>query len=411
MATLRLLYTGGRIVDEAPRKVPRGELHLGRKPKGDSVWALPDDDLASRTHATVRWTSRTLDVEDLGSRNGTSVNGRAIQRSKLRDGDVLRVGDSFFVAHVRPPEPPAPDLPELLGQAPALAELRRTLELVAPTEATVVLLGESGVGKGQSARALHRLSARPGPFVAMNCAAIPQTLAESTLFGHKAGAFTGARSDEPGYFRAADGGTLFVDEIAELEPSLQAKLLHAIEERSVVPVGGTKPVQVDVRFIAATSVDLQKAVREERFRGDLYARLSEIVIQLPPLRSRPGDVLLLLASFLGDAPPLAPDLVERLLLYAWPFNVRELKNVAVELKVKGRHQDALTSELIEHRFDAVEDEPEEPASTAPPSADELRVVLSEVGGVVAEAARRLGRSRRHVYRWLDKYDIDPADHR
>ncbi len=415
VATIQLVYSGD-IVHEAPLRLARGELIIGRAPPEGGLTL--DDELASRSHAELRWTGKALQVRDLASRNGTFVNGLQVERSKLLDGDLLRVGDSFFITRLRPRAKASPDLPELLGQAPSLTELSRTLELVAPTDATVVLLGESGVGKGQSAKALHRLSARSGPFVAINCAAIPANLAESTLFGHRAGSFTGARREEPGYFRAAQGGTLFVDEIAELESGLQAKLLHAIEDKAVVPVGGTKPVTVDVRLVAATSVDLQKAVKDGRFRGDLYARLSEIVVQLPPLRARREDVLLLLEAFLEGAPPISPELAELLLLHEWPFNVRELKNVAVELRVKGRDLDELGPELIEHRFDEPESTVEpaaepvaEPPPSEPPSPDELRALLSECGGVVSEVARRLGRSRRHVYRWLDKHGIDPAEHR
>jgi DNA-binding NtrC family response regulator len=251
---------------------------------------------------------------------------------------------------------------------------------VARANATVVLLGESGTGKGQSARALHRMSGRRGPFIAVNCAAIPEALAESMLFGHKMGAFTGATRDEPGWFRAAHRGTLFIDEIGDMPAALQPKLLHAIEDGAVTPVGSTRPEAINVRIVAATSADLQEAVSEKRFRGDLYARLAEIVVGVPSLRERCEDVLPLLGHFLGeDAPPVSADLAERLLGYRWPFNIRELKNVATELKIRGAGQDLLTHDHISWRFD----EPVEPASTGKATVELSRELVSE-----ALAARR-----------------------
>jgi transcriptional regulator with PAS, ATPase and Fis domain len=257
--------------------------------------------------------------------------------------------------------------------------------------------------------------------VVVNCAAIPETLAESALFGHVAGAFTGARRDAKGYFRAADGGTLFLDEVGELPENVQAKLLHAIEERAVVPVGATSPVQCDVRFVAATTVDLEAAVATGKFRPDLYARLADLVLELPPLRTRREDILPLMGLFLSEhAPPMHPDLAEQLVLYPWPFNVRGLKTVATELEVRGQGRAYLEPDLIRHRLTVAEstvtlERPAPPVPNAkrssPPTRDEIIASLREHSGVVAEVGRAMGRSRKQVYRWLERFEIDPEDYR
>lgn len=408
--SVRVLFTGGRVTDGPSVPIGSGSLVCGRLPGARHQLVLDDDPLLSRSHASFHRRDRRLVVADNDSRNGTWLNGQRIDRSSVQDGDIVRVGDTFLLVRTSEAEPAEP-APELLGDAPAMRDLRRTLALVGPSDATVVLIGTSGTGKGQSARALHRLSGRPGPFVAMNCAAIPESLAESTLFGHRMGAFTGARRDEPGFFRAAHTGTLFVDEIGDLPAVLQPKLLHAIEERCVVPVGGTQPVDVDVRIVTATSIDLRRAVRDGRFRGDLFARLAEIVVNIPDLADRPEDVLPLLAGFLGPGhAPLAPELVDRLLRYGWPFNVRELRNIATELRVRGAGQERLEWDLLEGRFDDEADPapaPEPVAISGAQVADALR----QSGGVVSAAARALGLSRRHVYRLLDRHGLDPADYR
>ena len=200
--------------------------------------------------------------------------------------------------------------------------------------ATVLLLADSGCGKEVAARALHALGRPDGPFVAVNCSAIPEGLAESQFFGQVAGAFTGATA-RPGWFRAAHGGTLFLDEIGDLPAPIQPKLLRVLEERAVIPVGATAPIPVDVRVVAATHRDLVADLARVHLRGDLYARLAQLVIRLRPLRERREDVLALLAHALGAPPAITPRLAEALLRYAWPFNVRELRAVAQELQLRG----------------------------------------------------------------------------
>jgi len=223
-----------------------------------------------------------------------------------------------------------------LGRARPFVDVLQLAEQVAPTDSTVLVLGESGTGKEVVARYIHELSERSeGPFVSINCGALPETLLESELFGHVKGSFTGAVRDKEGLFTAARGGTFFLDEIAETAPSTQVKLLRVLQEREVLPVGGTEPIPVDVRLIAATNRDLDEEMRNGRFRSDLYYRLNVIALYLPPLRERPDDIALLveaclerLAAERGQEPRrLSPAALEVLLAYGWPGNVRELENV------------------------------------------------------------------------------------
>ena len=335
--TLRLLFSKeDGVVQAAARPLALGTLRIGRGVPVDEV-CLAQDSQASREHAAiVVGAGQPPRLRDLGSSNGTFVNGVRLSAALrpgevvLRDGDVLRVGGTLFLFREEPAALwSAPDTPSrtLLGQSPAMRRLRRELAVVAPSLATVLLLGESGTGKEVTARALHELSGVKGPLVAVNCAAIPESLAESQLFGHVAGAFTGAK-EQPGCFRAAHGGTLFLDEVGELPLTLQPKLLRALEEGAVTPVGSVVPLPCRPRLIAATNRDLETAVSDGKVRGDLFARLAEIVLRLPPLRERREDILLILREALGPStPPLTPRLAEALLLHPWPFNVRELHNV------------------------------------------------------------------------------------
>jgi len=222
----------------------------------------------------------------------------------------------------------------LLGRSPAMQELFRAIERVARSRASVLITGESGTGKELAARALHDLSPRSdGPFVAVNCGAIPHNLIESELFGHEKGAFTDAVERRIGRFEAASGGTLLLDEIGELDASVQVKLLRALQERVVERVGSTRPLEVDVRVVAATNRDLDREVAEGRFRQDLFYRINVVPLHLPPLRERREDVRLLAGHFLeraaaeqGRTCELAPDTLAALEAYAWPGNVRELEN-------------------------------------------------------------------------------------
>ena len=223
----------------------------------------------------------------------------------------------------------------LLFHDPLSADLLQHIERVGRSDATALIIGETGTGKELVARHIHASSGRRGPFIAVNCGAFSESLIDSELFGHETGAFTGATQGRAGWFEAANGGTLFLDEIGDLPKSLQVKLLRVLQERQVVRLGSRKPVPLDVRLVAATNVDLQKAVAADRFRTDLYYRLSVAPIHLPPLYQRPGDILPLARHFVEryaaamqlDGVALADDACAALLAYEWPGNIRELENV------------------------------------------------------------------------------------
>lgn len=423
-ATLRLLYSKELgVVVRSPLALPVGETVIGRTVQSPGI-ALPDDGQTSRKHALVRRPAvGECEIEDLESSNGTLVNGHKIKSAVLRDGDVIRVGNTLFLFRMEQPGCPFVSIDSLRGQSQVMARLRYELSQVAATETTVLLLGESGSGKEVAARALHQLSGVSGAFVPVNCGAIPDTLAESLLFGQVGGAFTGAQA-APGFFRAAHGGTLFLDEIGELPLHLQTKLLRVVEDRSVTPVGSVSPVPCRVRLIAATNRDLKAGVSKGTIRGDLYARLAEIVIQLPPLRQRREDILLLLKSSLGEgAPPVGPKLAEALVVYHWPFNVRELLKVATELRVKGADQQVLGYDLVAARLAPASEVPppesvpsppvlsDAEVALLPPTREQLVKLLASHQGRVAAAARTLGRSRAQLYRWLCQYGIDPEQFR
>lgn len=422
-ASLVLVFSAGEFLLPPRRYTPgREALIIGREAqKGIS---LPGDPQASRKHASVHKSpAGGLRIVDEGSSNGTSVNGRRITESTLVDGDVIMVGDSLMVVSVEPQELGDAPVPELLGTSAATRRLRALLAQVAPSDATVLLMGESGSGKEVAARAVHELSGRKGPFVPVNCSAITESLAESQLFGHVAGAFTGAVARQ-GLFRAADGGTLFLDEAGEMPTSLQPKLLRALQDRVVVPVGATTPQPCDVRIVAATNRDLRASVEKQSFRGDLYARLAEFPIHLPPLRERREDVLTLLAHALGSPlPRLEVELAERLLRYPWPYNVRELLSVAKQLRIRGG-AGPYTLELAEAQLGLASPPPSPPAAPAaavpaasleaegdderepPPDRARLEELLRRHRGVLADVAREMSRSRRQIYRWLHHHGLD-----
>lgn len=428
---LRLLFSAGVVYTEGQRRaLAVGDTCLGRDvPEGEGI-SLSDDTRASRRHATLRVSADGTRVElrDEHSKNGSFVNGERVTRRLLNDGDVIRIGSSLLL--LRQDADPLSDAeaPQLLGDSPAIRALRHRISEVAPRDATVLLLGESGTGKEVCAQALHRASRRPGCFLAVNCAAIPSELAESQLFGHTAGAFSGARAAHAGFFRTAEQGTLFLDEIGDMPLPLQAKLLRVLEERAVLPVGGTRPLPCDVRLVAATNADLKQAVATQRFRGDLYARLSAVVLQLPPLRARREDILTLLLHGLRSPRRLSARLAEALVLYAWPYNVREVMQLADELRSHGAESGALDLPAVAERLnvdaqpgplgnDPDEDAPRDELSDSErPSEASQRLsretlvrLLQEHEGAIAAVARAVGRSRRQVSRWLADYGLRRKD--
>lgn len=403
------LYPSPRTHTLAP-----GPTTLGRL---DAKLAFPEDRAISRLHAELVLVDGRVEVRDLGSHNGTWRNGERTARDVLADGDVLRLGDTFLLYRVEPVELVDADIPTVLGVSPHVRALRADLARVAPTGATVVLLGETGTGKTLAARAIHAASGRRGEFVHLNGAAIPENIAESLLFGHKAGAYTDARADSAGAFRTAHRGTLFFDEVALLSSATQARLLVAIESRAVTPVGANTPVPVDVRLLVATNEDLDAAVAAGRFRADLHARLAEVTLELPPLRRRREDLLLLLDAARGPkAPPFTPDAVDLLLRWPWPYNVREVEKLASELRIRGEGRTSIGAELLERFAEpappARDDLPQPPPSVdGPPDREALLALLREADGNVSELARRVGRSTKQVYRWCSRFGVDPAQFR
>lgn len=227
------------------------------------------------------------------------------------------------------------DFKEIIGKSEEILSVFVMIDKVADTDSTILICGESGTGKELVAKAIHYRSERINkPFVSINCGALPENLLESELFGHVKGSFTGAIKDKEGLFKVANGGTFFLDEVGETSPAIQVKLLRVLQEREIIPVGGTSPIKIDVRLIAATNADLERAVKEESFRADLYYRLNVIPIKIPPMRERRDDIPLLLDHFLkgamektGRVKTIAKDAMELLTNYDWPGNVRELENI------------------------------------------------------------------------------------
>jgi len=322
----------------------------------------------------------------------------------------------------RSAEPPAAPIAEtappagIIGRSAGMLTVYKQIAYAADSWAPVLITGESGTGKELIARAIHRHSRRASrPFVAVNCGALVETLLESELFGHARGSFTGAVTDHKGVFEQAHGGSVFLDEIGDTTPALQVKLLRVLQEAEVRPVGTTRTVRVDARVIAATNVDLDRAVAEHRFRQDLYYRLSVIVIHLPPLRERRGDIPLLIEQFLrgssvrsGHTVAISPGAVNALVNYEWPGNVRELENTIERLVVFSRGEIDVgdlppaviaAPSLREQLFDGL------------PTLDELERryllhVLQEVGGNRSRAAETLGIDRRTLYRMAERFGID-----
>ena len=304
-----------------------------------------------------------------------------------------------------------------IGKARRFLEVLRLAEQVAPTESTVLIQGESGTGKEVLARYIHGLSARAeGPFFSINCGALPESLLESELFGHVKGSFTGAVRDKQGLFAAARGGSFFLDEIGEMTPATQVRLLRVLQEREAIPVGGTEAIPVDVRVIAATNRELEEEIRAGRFRSDLYYRLNVISLSLPPLRDRRDDVPLFVDAFLkriadergAGNKRLSPDALDAVMSYEWPGNVRELENALERAAIMARGDvidaGALPERITERRAEPL-------VADRPPANPTLEVVerayimwvLDAEGGNKTRAAEVLGIDPSTLYRKLSRY--------
>ena len=425
---------------------------------GKSTLALQlPDALVSTRHLVLskRAGGEAWSLADQGSKNGTFVNGQRITEAPLHDGDLLEVGQTFFLFRDAVPIDlrTAVDTFDAVAAAAApawatfhdpLAEQYRRLVRIAPTTVPVLILGETGTGKEVVARTLHALSRRMHEVVTVNCAAIPESLVEAELFGHKKGAFTGSGSERAGWIRSADRGTLFLDEIGELPSALQATFLRALESGEVVPVGADRPIKVDFRLVSATNRDLAHEVEIGRFRADLRARLGSMSITLPPVRERMEDLGLLIAATLtrlvssvqassggagggghsGALPRLRREAARCLFNHPWPGNVRELVQVLgqavaqcppggfieVDHLPPGLGASPPTSKGSA-ATPAISRSATPPPESAPVDEVRLRALLAEHGGNVAEVGRQLGVHRELVYRALRKYGLTPESFR
>ena len=396
---------------------------------------LPIDDASvSRRHAALTL-GETLEIEDLGSRNGTSLRGcqlAAGEPATVKEGVVVELGSAtLLLQQTRLDEPhrtgrmAAGKAPEAVVRDPTMRRLHDLLDVIAPSPLSVLLLGETGTGKEIFAEALHARSGRAkGPFVKINCAALSGSLLESELFGFEKGAFTGASSSKAGLFEAAHGGTLLLDELGELPLDTQAKILRVVENGEVRRLGSSEVRSVDVRFLGATHRDMTSAIREGRFREDLFFRLDGFSLTLPPLRKRPSEVVPLAMRFASIAaaraqrpvPLLTTSAEGALLSHAWPGNLRELRNVMERATVLSQGSGCIdASHLV---FSAsVESAPASargPAPKASALSDRLRAkererieeALVRASGKQAEAAKLLGVSRRTLINRLDALGID-----
>lgn len=311
------------------------------------------------------------------------------------------------------PECETPAAHAFVGESTAIRRVQQQLERAAATDCNVLLVGETGTGKELAAGLVHELSARAGqPFIAVNCAAIPDTLLETELFGHERGSFTGATETHDGKLRQADRGTLFLDEVGDMSPLAQAKVLRAFESRTIVRVGGRTPLPISVRFVAATNIDLAAAARDGRFRPDLFYRLNVAEVHIPPLRERPDDIESLVDHYVrrcnqrfqrrGQA--FSKDVIQGFQKYDWPGNVRELRNV-VEATFVNSSSRWLSWTDLPLQFRRYFPPPLERAVR--PERDVLMEVLADTHGNKTKAAERLHCSRMSIYRKLAKYGVNP----
>jgi DNA-binding NtrC family response regulator len=397
---------------------------VGRDDSCDTVLISSE---VSRHHAELRKNGPLLLVRDTDSKNGVYVNGERVERAVLSVGSVLRIGDWIgVVGRVKKGADLAVrDLGSGMWGGPELAAVVERAGKVANSQLSLAIVGETGTGKERLAAAVHALSGRTGPYLAVNCANYRPELAAAELFGHAAGAFTGATRARVGHVEASQGGTLFLDEVAELPLAVQPQLLRVLEQREVIRLGESRPVSVDVRFVCASQVPLALLVERGTFRADLRARLEGVTLQLPPLRERRADIPTLLGRMLTDAanlrssqpeekpalPRLEPRLVERLCLYDWPLNVRELGLVAQRLLMLHGEQRSLRLTDLEGLMPEATRPTPAPVETLPPRRDPRAPTASDIsallaalerhGGVISRAAEELGITRQKAYRLID----------
>jgi DNA-binding NtrC family response regulator len=432
---LRLIVTAG------PDKDRGIDLVVGTYVVGKlASCELPlTDTQVSRQHLELSVRADGVQVRDLGSTNGSWYNGARFDTIVVGLGAQLTIGGTELRLVGPPvaesiPASTADRFGELVGASTAMRQVFALLERVAPTDAVVLVQGETGSGKELVAEGIHARSHRKrGPFVVCDLGSLPRSLIESELFGHLRGSFTGADRDREGAFPQADGGTIFLDEIGELEPDVQPRLLRALERGQVKPVGSAQFKNVNVRVIAATNRDLAAEVKAGRFREDLYHRLAVVKVELPPLRDRMGDVALLVRHFLdqaaagsGRAPvAVAPETMQALAAHDWPGNVRQLKNVIDRALALAPHAEVLDpvllglEELSTPRASTASNVAA-PATLVDPSIqfkeakeslvqawerEYVAALLDKAGGNVSLAARRAGIDRVYLHRLMKKHGI------
>jgi transcriptional regulator with GAF, ATPase, and Fis domain len=412
------------------------EVRIGSSPDADL--AIQDPTL-SREHLAIRRSEHGWLLTDLGSTNGTRVGDLRIERAEIQNGAVVEIASTKL--RLAPDEQVEQELSShghfgrMIGASPAMRAMFAVLEKVAGSDLTVLIEGETGTGKELAAEALHQKSGRQGPFVTLNCGAIPRELIESELMGHVKGAFTGAVADRDGAFVSADGGTLFLDEVGELPLDMQAKLLRVLERREVKPVGSDRSVAVDVRVVAATNRNLAHEAERGQFRQDLYFRLAVVVVRIPPLRTRLEDLPMLVEHVqaelnrrrvaAGNAPlsTLGERAIEMLRRYDFPGNVRELRNIVERWSVLGPQAPGTAATIgapggtLAVQITGAPESPPDTAVLGLPyhEAKEAWVerferayvahILEQAGGNVSQAARDAQVDRRHLQRLMARYDI------
>jgi transcriptional regulator with GAF, ATPase, and Fis domain len=444
--TKRRLKKARLVVVEGPDRgkdleIVRERVTIGRSVICDLVLS---DKAVSGIHCEIVASEKGFLLRDLDSTNGTMCGELRIQSVWIKPGTVIRVGQSQIRFE---PSPGTVDIElskddrffELVGRSVRMREIFATLAKIGPTDLTVLIRGETGTGKELVARAIHRASRRAAqPLVVQDCSAIPKDLIESTLFGHERGAFTGATDRYRGSFEQADGGTIFLDELGELDLSLQPKLLRVLENREIKRVGGDRTIPINVRVVAATNRDLRQMVNEGTFREDLYYRLSVVQIELPPLRERPEDIPLLVEHFLADVAErrwpgehrkftVTAEAMARLQAYPWPGNIRELKNTVERAASLADGMELGVRDLLpnSHKTPPVL----LPAGTAEQYVEQglpfkeakqrvldafeaayLKALLDKYGGNVTRSANAAGLTRYHLRELAKRHGIrDPGD--
>jgi two-component system response regulator AtoC len=434
---LRLVIVGDETA--ATHQLPAlGTVSIGRS---DEATISLHDPAISRRHAVLH-VGETLTLEDLGGVNGTYVRGIRVESgSKLEigPGDVVEIGATLLIVQGKSRPKGTSGIAPVLGERPMEA-VNRLVDRIARSNLSVLLLGETGVGKGFIAGELHRRSNRVGSLLQLNCAAFPENLLESELFGYEKGAFTGAVHSKRGLLESASGGTVLLDEVGELPMGMQPKMLRVLEEREVLPVGALKPRAVDVRFISATNRDLEAELTKGTFREDLFFRLNGISVEIPPLRKRISEIPVLAASFAADASrrsgfparTVSSEALDALMQHRWPGNIRELRNMierAVALSTgpviepkdlplakmraararAARGDDDSRIDLAgksradvaaQGRTDAADD-----SRNRHPERQRIVEVLDRCGWNQSRAAAELGISRQTLSARLDEYDI------